>query len=409
MKKFKIIAFTHKNLPLDEVGKFHFSEEDWKDRFTSLKDSLNISEIMYLSTCNRVEFLINSEEAVDDTLLHRFISELQPSWSSERIEAVAAGTMVYREQDALKHIFQVTASMDSMVVGEREIITQVRSAFEKCRDLGLTGDLIRLVIQHAVQTAKRIFTETHIADRPVSVVSLAYRRLREFQLNGSTRFLIIGAGQTIASMASYLNKHGYEHFSVFNRSKENAEKLAASLNGKAYSLSELQDFKEGFDVMITCTGATEPIVTENVYRDLLGDDEHQKVIIDLAIPHDVDPAINTRFNTKFIQVNHLKAVAAENLAEREKEVANGNLIIDHETDAFMQVLRSRRVELAMQQVPEKVKEIREHALNNVFARDLEGMDDKSKEVLDRMLSYMEKKYISVPMRMARDIILGNEA
>ena len=409
MKKFKIIAFTHKNLPLDEVGKFHFSEEDWKDRFTSLKDSLNISEIMYLSTCNRVEFLINSEEAVDDTLLHRFISELQPSWSSERIEAVAAGTMVYREQDALKHIFQVTASMDSMVVGEREIITQVRSAFEKCRDLGLTGDLIRLVIQHAVQTAKRIFTETHIADRPVSVVSLAYRRLREFQLNGSTRFLIIGAGQTIASMASYLNKHGYEHFSVFNRSKENAEKLAASLNGKAYSLSELQDFKEGFDVMITCTGATEPIVTENVYRDLLGADEHQKVIIDLAIPHDVDPAINTRFNTKFIQVNHLKAVAAENLAEREKEVANGNLIIDHETDAFMQVLRSRRVELAMQQVPEKVKEIREHALNNVFARDLEGMDDKSKEVLDRMLSYMEKKYISVPMRMARDIILGNEA
>ncbi|MCB0428523.1 MAG: glutamyl-tRNA reductase [Flavobacteriales bacterium] len=409
MKRFKIIALTHKTATLEEVGRLHIPDEEWQSRLSALKQALSLSEIMYLSTCNRVEFLVAGDDEVNDDYLKRFFRALQPEWPEQWLNDAVEKASVWQEHEALQHIFHVTASLDSMVVGEREIITQVRQSYEKCRDMGLTGDLLRLVAQHAIQTAKRVYTETHIADRPVSVVSLAYRRLREFKLADNARFLIIGAGQTIGTMVRYLNKHGFRNFVVFNRTLSNAQILAEMLQGEAHELSTLKDYKGGFDVMITCTGAADPVVTEPVYRNLLQGESDPKIIIDLAIPHDVDPVINTRFNTSFIQVHHLKTVAAENLAEREKELKNCYRIVDEEMSAFLQLLRGRRVELAMQQVPEKVKEIRENAMKNVFARELESLDEQSREIVDRMLAYMEKKYISVPMKMAREIILGNEA
>jgi len=290
-------------------------------------------------------------------------------------------------------------------VGEREIITQVRNSYEKCNALGLTGDLIRIAIKSTIEVAKEVYTHTNIARNPVSVVSLAYRKLRSLNVKSDARFLIIGSGVTNTNMAKYLKKHEFANFTVFNRTLENAQKLAKELNGSAYALSDLKNYKGGFDIIVTCTGAAESIITPAVYKSLVGGDKAKKVVIDLAIPNDLDAEILNNYDVNLIAVNNLQEVAKENMQAREQEMEACRIIIDRNIEAFRQVVKTRKVELAMSEVPKKVKEIRETAMNEVFAKELSTMDEASKAVLDKIMLYMEKKYISVPMKMAKDILI----
>ena len=301
-------------------------------------------------------------------------------------------------------VYCLASSIDSLVVGEREIITQVRNSYEKCSSLNLTGDLIRLAIKRTIEVAKDVYTNTNIARNPVSVVSLAYRKLRALNVKQDARFLIIGSGVTNTTMAKYLKKHEFANFSVFNRTLENAQKLADELKGKAYPLSELINFKQGFDIIVTCTGAAESVITPEIYKSLVGEDRSKKIVIDLAIPNDLDAEILKNYDVNLIAVNNLQEVAKENLLARELEMQACNQIIERNIEEFKQIIKTRKVEIAMSEVPKKMKAIRETA-NEVFAKELESLDAQSKETLDKILSYMEKKYISVPMKMAKEILI----
>jgi glutamyl-tRNA reductase len=404
VEKIKIIAFTHKTTSINDIGRLHIEEADLQSRLTFLKQNLELDELLYLSTCNRVEFLISTNEAINSIFLGNFFVSFNPNWTEAEIKWAVDNVQVFEGNEALRHLFSVASSIDSLVVGEREIITQVRNAYEKCNSYNLTGDLIRLAIKKTVEVAKEVYTHTNIARNPVSVVSLAYRKLRELNVKQDARFLIIGSGVTNTTMAKYLEKHKFANFTIFNRTLANAQKLAKELNGKAYPLSELKNYKGGFDIIVTCTGAAESVITPAIYKNLVGDDKSKKVVIDLAIPNDLDAEILNNYDVNLIAVNNLQEVAKENMLAREQELQACFTIIEKNITDFLQLLKARRVELAMSEVPKKVKEIRETA-NEVFAKELLGLDAESKEVLDKMLSYMEKKYISVPMKMAKEILL----
>ncbi|MCK6648818.1 MAG: glutamyl-tRNA reductase [Bacteroidia bacterium] len=408
MNRFKIIAFTHKTTDINDIGKFHISDADLRSRLEFLKSSVNAEELLYLSTCNRVEFMLSVNENIDQLFLKKFFNSFDTNWTDTEINWSIENAKVFEGENALRHLFSVASSIDSLVVGEREIITQVRNAYEKCNELGLTGDLIRLAIKRTIEVGKEVYTHTNIARNPVSVVSLAYRKLRALNVKLDARFLIIGSGVTNTNMAQYLKKHKFANFTVFNRTLENAEKLAADLNGKAFPLSELTDYKGGFDIIVTCTGAAESVITPAIYKSLVGDDKSKKVVIDLAIPNDLDAEILNNYDVNLIAVNNLQEVAKENLQAREKELEACKVIIENNIEEFKQILKARKVELAMSEVPKKVKEIREVAMNEVFVKELSSMDAQSKEVLDKILQYMEKKYISVPMKMAKDILTNQK-
>ena len=258
-----------------------------------------------------------------------------------------------------------------------------------------------------VKTAKEVYTNTNISKNPVSVVSLAYRKLRELNVCANSRLLIIGAGETNKNIAQYLKKHKYANFSIFNRTIEKAEVLAKELNGTALPLTALADFKQGFDVIITCTGATEPIVTEEIYQTLLNGDSGKKVIVDLAIPNDVDSQVVKKFPIHYIEVESLKEVARKNIQERYDELINAESIIDENIKEFDSVLRQRRVEIAMSDVPKKIKEIKHTAMNGVFADEINTLDDNSRAILEKVMDYMEKKCITIPMVMAKEILIKN--
>lgn len=158
-------------------------------------------------------------------------------------------------------------------------------------------------------------------------------------------------------------------------------------------------------MLITCTGATEAIVTPELYTQILGADQSKKVVIDLALPNDIDARVLDINDIKYISIQQLKDLADKNLKEREKELAACETIIGEGLREFLIAIRERKVELAMGSIPQKVREIKDTALNEVFAKEIQALDIPSKEILDKVINYLEKKYISVPMKMAKEILL----
>jgi glutamyl-tRNA reductase len=405
MHSLKIIALTHKNLELAELGRLHLDENQQESVLGALKINFGLDELMFLSTCNRVEFILKADVELTPDFLSRFFSFFNSSFDKSFTDRLIAGSLVLEAEAALNHLFRVASSIDSLVVGEREIITQVRKAYEHCNLLGLTGDTIRLAIKQTIETAKDIYTHTDIAKNPVSVVSLAYRRLRDLGIKNDARFIIIGAGETNSTMAKYLQKHQFANFAVFNRTLSKAEILAKELGGQAFELSELKNYNKGFDVIITCTGASNAIITREIYTLLIAGDISKKVVIDLAIPNDLDAEVLNHYDINLIAVNNLRDVAKGNLAQRESELHKCEGIIEAKTEEFKMLLKERRIEVAFSEIPKQVKAIKETAVNEVFARDINNMDAQSKEVLDKVLCYMEKKYNAVTMKTAKQLFL----
>ena len=407
MKYLKIIAFTHKQIDLKDLGKFVICNESLQSSLESVRHKFDIPEIFYIGTCNRVEFVFTSYQNLSNEFVRGFIQALNLPISDEQVQAFADQVSIYEDLEALNHLLRISCSLESLVVGEKEILAQVRKAYDTCRLAGFTGDYLRLVMNRVVKTSKEVYTNTEIARKPISVVSLAYRKLRELNMCTNSRILIVGAGETNKNISKYLKKHKYSNFTIFNRTLKNAQVLADELGGKAYGLDALKTFKNGFDVIITCTSATEPILTNEIYNSLLNADTSRKVIVDLAVPNDTSPEVLDNNLVTFIEVHSLQEIANSNLQERYEELIFAERIIEENIQEFKPVLKQRRVEIAMRDVPVKIKEIRSAAVNRIFADEIEGMDSNSREVLERVMNYMEKKYISLPMVMAKDILIKN--
>ncbi|MHB8209351.1 glutamyl-tRNA reductase [Mucilaginibacter sp.] len=407
MKYLKVIAFTHKQIELKELGRLVICQEDLTDKLQQVKNQFQIAEIFYLATCNRVEFVLVTDQPVDKEYTERFIETLNIGVCDHYMGVFLKGASIYEDQEALNHLLRISCSLESLIVGEKEILPQLRKAYDSCREAGLTGDFLRMVMNCVVKTAKEVYTDTNISKNPISVVSLAYRKLRELNLCTNARVLIIGAGETNFNISKYLQKHKFSNFSVFNRTISKAQQLAVDLNGEAFELEDLKNYNKGFDAIITCTSATEPLITPEIYTTLLNGETDKKTIVDLAVPNDTAPEVLEQFPVNFIEVHSLNEVAKKNLQERYEELVHAEVIIEQNITEFTTMLKQRRIELAMRQVPEKIKEIRNMALNTVFVDEVQGMDEQSREILEKVINYMEKKYISVPMIMAKDILINS--
>lgn len=387
------------------MGNLVICNEELDSRLINLKNSLDISEIFYIGTCNRVEFVFYGAHELNDDFVVQFLDKMNFCVPAERMQCYLGQVDKYEGLDALNHLFRTSCSLESLVVGEKEILAQIRRAYDRCRAAGFTGDFLRLMMDRLVKTAKEVYTYTNISRNPISVVSLAYRKLREVKLSENPRILVIGSGETNQNLAKYLRKHKYSNFTIFNRTVANAEPLAKELQGQAYPLSELKNYKKGFDVMITCTGAPEAIINEELYASLLNGEDDRKVIVDLAVPNDIDAAVIAKYPIHYIEVSSLQQIAEKNIQERYDELENAEEIIAQNIKEFLPILKQRRVEVAMKQVPEKIKEIRSMAMTEVFANEVEQLDPQAREILNKVINYMEKKYIKVPMVMAKEILV----
>lgn len=408
MDSFKIISLTHKFASLELIGKLHLDEIHQRECLKSIKTHMDLAELLFISTCNRVELAVTTHHDITPTFLTELLFQINKKLTEEEVQLLLATLKIYEAEDAIKHLFTVSASLDSLVVGEREIITQVRKAYEFCNGLGLTGDTIRLALKQTIETAKKVYTDTDIAKNPVSIVSLAYRQLRNLGIKNNARIVFVGAGETNINMAKYLKKHEYANFTVFNRTLANAEKLAYDLNGKAFELHELENFKNGFDVLITCTSSQQPIITDKIYAALLNNESSKKVVIDLALPADIASSVTKENDLFYIDIEALKKQAVENLSKRESEIEACKAIIETKVEEFKLLFQERRIELAFGEIPKQIRTIKENAINEVFAKDFNMLDNESKEVLEKVLSYMEKKYNALTIKTAKKVFLAED-
>lgn len=407
MKHLKVIAFTHKQIELKELGKLVICNENLTDKLQKIRLLFDIPEIFYLATCNRVEFVMATTHTIDRAFAEKLVNALEIGLCANHLDTFLDGACYYEDNEALNHLLRTSCSMESLVVGEKEILAQLRKAYEQCKDAGLTADYLRMVMHTVVKTAKEVYTNTNISKKPISVVSLAYRKLKNLNQCSNARVLIIGAGETNRNISKYLQKHKFSNFAVFNRTLSKAKELAADLGGEAYEITELKNYKNGFDVIVTCTSCTEPILTKELYESLLNGETDKKTIVDLAVPNDTAPEVLAAYPVHFIEVQSLSEVAKKNMEERCLELVHAEKIIDQNIAEFIPLLKQRRIEVAMREVPERIKEIRRTALDSVFADEVQNMDKESRETLEKVIAYMEKKYISVPMIMAKEILINS--
>jgi len=405
----KAIALTHKNFDLELIGQFHISPEARLERLSQIKKQFGLDELMYLSTCNRVELVFTLPHYLCPGVTTNVLQALAPSMSEMIVKDVAYRAERYNGLEAAEHLIEVASSIDSVVVGEREIITQLRKAYEECASYQLTGDALRMLVSQCIKTAKEIFTHTDLAKKPVSVVSLSWEEFRKQKLNKEARILLIGAGQVIRNFAKFLHENEYTSVTIANRTVANAAQLAANFNYQYLSLSELETYKGGFDAIVTCTASDNVIITEELYSSLLVGETDTKLIIDLALPADVDSSVIEKHSVNYICMSQIQEIALTNVAYRQQALEDCKPIVHAGLVAFEKNFQVRKIERAMNSIPETIKEIKLTALGSVFAKDLEHLDENSREVIQKIMDYMEKKYISVPMKMAREVLMNEAA
>jgi glutamyl-tRNA reductase len=408
VNQFTVISLTHRQIGLEQLGKLHVQQEEQHERFNPLLSAFSMNEFMFLSTCNRVEFFFRTPLEVTTDFIERFMEAAYPERSKESVRLNQENRRVYKGLDAVRHMFHVASSLDSLIVGEREIITQVRKAHDHYYKAGLSNDFIRIAITKAVETAKAIYTQTEIATKPISIVNLGYKKLLERDLTDDQSVIFIGAGTTIEAIAGNMKSLKAKEVKVFNRTKSKAVSLAEALNGNGYSLGELEQRAGDFDVIITCTGSESAIITPELFQKIRSGKNSSVTILDLAVPADIDPSVAQLQNVDYISIDDLRLEAKANLKEREKEIFHCENLVEARLIDFEDSFRSRRLELAMSQVPRIMKDIKVNALENKFAKSIEAMNPEDQAVLMDIVNYLEKKYISLPMKMAKQVVLNKD-
>lgn len=403
---FKLITVTHKYLDTDELSNFIIRHDD-KAHLTAqlqdLKKRYRQDEVLYLATCNRVIILFfgspvfSKDDAID--LFHH----VNPKLNDEEHLNIRKVVTHHIGLEAINHLFEVTSSIDSLVVGEREIFRQFREAYKFCQSNQLCGDNIRVLQQSAVKASKAVYTKTGIGTKPVSVASLAIREFLMRQLDTSSRILLIGAGETNVKIGRFLKKHGYSNLVIFNRSLDNAKSLSEELNAEAQYLSDLEEYFDGFEAIFAATSSQDALITEGIWTKI-NPRKESKIVVDLSIPLNVSTEVSNLSSVDYISIDSIRVIAKENIAFRNGNIADARIILKEYLDEFVRNYEMRKVERAFSQLPNEIKQVKHRALDLVYKNQIESLPPETQALISEIASYMEKKCVAVPMKIAKEVV-----
>lgn len=400
---YKILTLTFSDARLDELADYLIAEGEQAregESLHTLKSELGVEEMYYLHTCNRVLFLFHSPKPLTD--IHRELVQYLRNQSPE--SSIDFRLKEYAGEEAVRHFFEVTSSLRSMVVGEQEILRQVKEAYERSRKEGLSGDQIRILFQSALQTAKAVHNKTRISERTVSVVSLAMKKLRRLGIHPQDEIILIGAGETMQKVARFLKEWRMEKVKIFNRSRENLDAIRQILPGsETYLLDQMPAHDLNVPFIISCTGHQDYVLIPDIIeKSCRGEGMSEcRGILDLAVPRDVHPEIITKYGLKVIEVESLRTVAEKNKDFRKREMKVAGDIVEKEVDSFREKVHRRFIEKAFQDIPTRVYATRDKAIQEVYKDQIQSMDQKSQDLVHEIVNYMAEKCISIPMQTAR--------
>ena len=360
----QLIGVNHKSAPVEVRERLAIPESRLPDALKRLVQHPGVSEGMIVSTCNRVELLAQAQNGGAD--LKQFLGEY---FQMDRAQ-IDPHLYEYREQDAVRHLFRVTSSLDSMVVGEAQILGQVKEAYATARAVGALHSQLDQLMTRAFAVAKRVRTETAVGSSAVSVASVAVELAKKIfgSLQGKNVYLV-GAGKMTELAARHLLAHGAGSIFVANRTYDRAIRMAQKFNGQAIEFNRLYDTCDRADIVITSTGAPHAIFRREHGEQFLSRRKNRPMFfIDIAVPRDVDPEMNKLDGIFVYDIDDLQQGVASHVADRKKEAERADQIINTEVDRFQARLQTLDVVPTIVSLQDHLETIRQAEIDRVRGR-----------------------------------------
>lgn len=388
--RFLVTGLNHKTAPVELRERLAIGQEALEPATRALLAEPGVKEAMILSTCNRVELVV----------AHNGVEPQLPGFLSSHF-AVERGQLEphlyrYQDEEAVRHMFRVAASLDSMVVGEAQILGQVKHSWSVAREMGAIKGPLDKLLQGAFSAAKRVRSETEIGSSSVSIASVAVDLARRIfgSLDGK-KILVVGAGKMSELAARHLMHNGAASISVANRTYERAVRLAEQFMGRAIRFDEVCERAPEADIIITSTGSAQHIFGIEQAQQILHRRRNRPVfLIDIAVPRDVDPNINRMEGIFLYDIDDLQQVAASNLVDRSREAERAEAIIAEETERFRRRIRTIDIAPVVQHVQGKAEELRQaelhrsrHLLQSLTPEQQAGVELLTRGLMNKFLHF----------------------
>ena len=389
-----LAGVSHKTSPLEVRERFALSEQRIPEALRRLQAEPEVEEAAIVSTCNRVEFIVQSYEEQDGLVaLRRFLESVL----GIRYDDYAHCFYVHRDYEAVRHLFRVASGLDSMVVGEPQVLGQIKRAYSLAQEAETCGSVLESIFNRVFYVAKRVRTETRVAESPVSVSSTAVELAEKAygDLHDKS-VMIIGAGQMGELAARCLVAKGASTVLVSNRTHAQAVALAQELNGLAIHFSRIWEGMKHADIVICSTGCPHFIITRDDMARLMPERNGRPIfLIDIAVPRDVDPAVREVPGCTLVNIDGLEAVAHHNLQEREKAMEAADQILDEEIELFRARQEQLNVVPTIVSLRRRVEEIRLAEMKRM-RRMLGELTPEQEQALEALTQGLVNKILHTP-------------
>lgn len=396
--RIQVLGVNHKTAPVAVREKLSFSN-DLDAPFAALQAIPGCEEFCFLSTCNRVEVIYTSRDS-DETA--RAIRGFLFSRSQVNDQEAVDYTYLHQGDRAINHLFRVAASLDSMVIGEPQILGQLKEAYRESSTRKTTGVILNRLLHKAFSVAKRIRTETNIGSSAVSISFAAVELAKKiFGKLDNKKALLIGAGEMAELAAEHLINQGVSEVVVANRTLERAVKLAQRFKGSAVALSELIQQLETIDILLSSTGAPDLILRKEEVTPVMRKRRNRPLfLIDIAVPRDLDPGLNDLDNVYLYDVDDLSNVVEMNKSEREREAHTAERIVAEDTLKFLQWLDDLEVSPTIADIRRKAEAIRQAELGKTFHH-LQP-SSKDRKAIDKLTTALVNKLLHDPIMFLKE-------
>jgi glutamyl-tRNA reductase len=398
------VGISHRTAPVELRECVDFARRGLDAALSALAARNVTREAVVLSTCNRAEIYGSAESDDAAESCGRFISEFNGvAW-----DALAPHVVIYRGPEAADHLFRVAAGLDSLVVGEPQILGQVKDAFATASGLKSTGALTHRLFTSAFSVGKRVRSETGLGEGAVSISYAAIALARKIfgELEG-LNVLVLGAGEMAKLTGTHLQAQGVKELTIASRTLESAQALAARLHGRAVPWTSIDQALATADIVVTATGATEPVLTRAAIEEAMRPRRSRPLfVIDIAVPRDVDPAVGRLDQVFLYNIDDLQAIVKENLSRRTSEVARAEVIVREEVNRFRTWMQSREIVPTVVALRQRFEAIRLAELERLEPK-LSALPPEARARVDEVTHLIVEKLLLTPTEQLK--AAGDEA
>jgi glutamyl-tRNA reductase len=397
------LGINHKTAPVALREKLAFAPEQVPDALHQLATQLEIDDAVILSTCNRTELYFSGAAEQAEQVLHWLAG-----FHQLKLQELQQHLYLYQEQEAVKHLMRVAAGLDSLVLGEPQILGQVKQAYNQSRQAGTINPQFERLFQKTFAVAKEVRTETDIGANAVSVAFAAVSLAKQiFGKLEQVRVLLIGAGETIELVARHLTEQGANQLSVANRTYERAETLAKQFNAQVLTLAQVPARLHEADIVISSTASTLPIVGKGMVEHALKQRRHKPMfLVDLAVPRDIEEQVTELEDAYLYTVDDLQSIVAQNLNNRQQAAEQAGVMIENGASDFMQWLQLQDKANWLREYRQRCEEVKQELVLRAQKQLAAGQD--SDKVLAELATKLSNRLMHSPTRTIRQLLQSDQ-